>query len=191
MMPSAIDIRSYAFTGQERLLLDANVWLSIYGPDPTHRRRSAIYQAAFRKMREASSRLFLDVLILSEFINACARMEYRQRWPEGLSGDFKQQFRDSADFLPVAQEIAINATRICCAVTKCGTGFDAMDVGRVLVEYARGQSDFNDLVLSSLCIRQGFAFVTDDADFKGSGHPILTANSKLLEDAAKPSQGAS
>ena len=179
MTPSAVDIRSYAFTGGERLLLDANVWLSIYGPDPTKRRRSALYQAAFRRMRQAGSQLFLDVIVLSEFINVCARMQFDQKRPSAPRGEFKK-FRDSGDFAPVAEETAINATKICCAATRCGTGFDAVDVGSLLVHYARGACDFNDLMLSNICVSRGLTFVTDDADFKGSGHPILTANRRLL-----------
>lgn len=179
MSRSADNIRRYTFSAGDRFLLDANVWLSVYGPDPTTRRRSGIYQAAFRNMRQAGSQLHLDVLVLSEFINACARLEYQQTCPTGLPRGFKE-FRQSADFAPIAQEIAINATRICSAATRCDIPFAAMDVGSVLVEYTQGSSDFNDLVLSRLCKEHDLTFVTDDADFKGSGHPILTANRRLL-----------
>lgn len=179
MRPSVGDIVTHTFTGEDRLLLDANIWLSIYGPDPTTRRRSATYQAAFRKMRQAGSQLVLDVLILSEFINACARMEHHQKHPGAPPGSFKR-FRNSRDFPPVAEEIAINATRICNASARCDTGFATADIGGILGEYGRGRSDFNDLALSRLCKEQGFTFVTDDADFKGSGHPVLTANQRLL-----------
>lgn len=179
MTPSVVDISRHAFTGKERLLFDANVWLSIYGPDPTRRKRSATYQAAFRRMRQARSELFLDVLILSEFINRCARMEYHQKRPGEPPGRFKR-FRDSQEFAPVAEEIAINATRICRAAARCETGFAAADVGSLLVQYAQGSSDFNDLILAELCADQALTFVTDDADFKGAGHPIMTANPRLL-----------
>lgn len=179
MSEDVLDIRAYAFRADDQLLLDANVWLSVYGPDPTGRRLSGIYQTAFRRMREARSHLYLDVLILSEFINRCARLEYDQKWPRGRPGKFKA-FRDSPDFRPVAEEIGINATRICRAVTRCETGFDSCDLGGLLVRYAQGKSDFNDLMFSELCRGRGFTFVTDDADFKGSGHRILTANRRLL-----------
>jgi predicted nucleic acid-binding protein len=172
-------IGAYTFSADDRLLLDTNVWLSIYGPDPTRRRSSAIYQNAFRKMKEAKSQLHLDVLVLSEFVNACARLEYDQRRLSGLSCSFKE-FRDSQDFGPIAQEIGINATWICRAVRRCATGFDTCDVGSLLVHYAQGRSDFNDLMLANLCMTGDLTLVTDDADFKGSGHRIPTANRRLL-----------
>ena len=83
MSDPVLDVRDYAFTEEDRLLLDANVWLSIYGPDPTARRRSSAYQRAFRRMRTARNQLFTDVLVLSEFINRFARQLYVQQWPRG------------------------------------------------------------------------------------------------------------
>ena len=180
MTPSVADIGTYVFTGEERLLLDTNIWLSVYGPDPTKRRRSATYQDAFRRMRAAGSEIFLDALILSEFINAWARLAFHQRWPDASSRKFKR-FRDSGDFQPVAQEIAVSATRICRVVRRCETGFSSCDVGSLLVRYAQGRSDFNDLLVSRLCDAHGLVFVTDDADLRGSGHAILTANRRLLD----------
>lgn len=182
MCDHASDIRTHTFAADDRLMLDTNVWLSIYGPDPTRRRRCAHYQNAFRRMREAKSQLHLDVLVLSEFINAWARLEYSQNYPAGQPGRLSfKQFRDSPGFGPVAEEIAIQATRICRAVTRCETGFASCDVGSLLAEFGQGSSDFNDLMLANLCNKRGLIFVTDDGDFKGSDHAILTANRRLLQ----------
>ncbi|NQT51008.1 PIN domain-containing protein [bacterium] len=177
----ASDIRTHVFAADDRLMLDANVWLSIYGPDPTRRNRSAVYQNAFRRMREAESQLHLEVIVLSEFINSWARLVYNQRCPDGQPGRARfKHFRSSPDFQPVAEEIAIQATHICCAVTRCETGFASCDVGSLLAEFGQGRSDFNDLMLANLCSKGGLIFVTDDGDFEGSDHAILTANRRLL-----------
>jgi predicted nucleic acid-binding protein len=53
-------------------------------------------------------------------------------------------------------------------------------VDALIDEYAAGNSDFNDQVLTTLCKRSGLKLVTDDGDFKGRGIPIITANQKLL-----------
>ena len=135
MMPDQpLDIRGWSFTAGDRLFLDTNVWLSVYGPDPTRRWRSDVYQHAFRQMREARSKVHVDVLVLSEFINAWSRMEYNQAFPNRLAGGFKA-FRDSPAFEPIAQEIAISATRICNACERCESGFELVDIGSLLVEY--------------------------------------------------------
>ena len=179
MSDPVLDVRDYAFTEEDRLLLDANVWLSIYGPDPTARRRSTAYQRAFRRMRTARSQLFTDVLVLSEFINRFARQLYVQQWPRGHPAGFKG-FRDSPGFRPVAEEIALNATKICSAAARCDTPLASIDIGSLLCQFGTAKHDFNDLVLSTLCRTQRLTFVTDDADFRGSGHRVLTANPRLL-----------
>ncbi len=73
---SVVDIRTYSFQKQDRLFLDACVWLSVYGPFARRRVRAAHYSNALIDIRGAGCSIYLDVLILSEFINAFARWEY-------------------------------------------------------------------------------------------------------------------
>ena len=50
----------------------------------------------------------------------------------------------------------------------------------LLTDYAAGNSDFNDQVITELCKNNGFTLITNDSDFKTQDIPILTANSNLL-----------
>ena len=64
--------------------------------------------------------------------------------------------------------------------TRIATGFETLAIETLLNEYALGDSDFNDQVLTDLCIRTGLMLITDDADFKDRGIPVITANKRLL-----------
>ena len=50
----------------------------------------------------------------------------------------------------------------------------------LLNDYATGDYDFNDQVITEICKNNGFTLITNDSDFKTQDIPILTANSKLL-----------
>ena len=106
-MPSnSQDINSYAFSNSDRLLLDANVWMFVHGPNRPGDNRVAVYSGALAKILAANSTIHTDVLIISEFINRYARLRHGiLQSTAGAPADFKQ-FRNSADFKPVAQEIA-------------------------------------------------------------------------------------
>jgi predicted nucleic acid-binding protein len=179
MSPKPVAIRSYSFSSSDRLLLDANIWFFVYGPQDPKDYRVPIYSLALKNMLAAQSRLYVDVLVLSEFINRYARMEYEMAIKRGFTGNFKR-YRKSADYKPISQAIAASAHRILAQSQRLGSGFETVNIDALLSDFGTNCKDFNDLIIAELGRAQGITLVTDDADFKGVGIPILTANAKLL-----------
>ena len=173
-------IESYTFSSTDFLLFDTNVWLYIYGPQgkqfPRYRN---VYTYAFRRIRSAKSRILLDILVLSEFINAYARFFYNNLPSRSKQVEFKT-FRNSADFKPVAQEITKKARKILEKCERTESGFESVNLGGILNAYAAGEADFNDQMLAELCRAKSLKLVTHDSDFSSSNLTILTANAKLL-----------
>jgi predicted nucleic acid-binding protein len=125
---------------------------------------------------EAKSRIYIDVLVASEFINTYARLQWRLSAP----GEEFKAFRNSPDFRPVAREIADNVKRVLSHCSRVESGFDALDADDLLDEYAQGGADFNDQVIRNLCRSRSLKLITDDRDFNGQGIAVLTANRRLL-----------
>lgn len=177
-MPSKVEkITNYVFKASDELLLDANVWLFVFGPQKPGDRRAAIYSQAFTNILAAQSRVYIDVLVVSEFINTYARLKYNIL--ANKPADFKQ-FRQSQDFKPVASDIAADMKRILQHCTRIANGFETLAIESLLTKYAVGDSDFNDQLLTNLCIQRGLKLVTDDGDFKKRGVSVITANTRLL-----------
>lgn len=174
------DITSYVFTATDRLLLDTNVWLFVHGPTSPADKRVAIYSNALARILAAKSMIHIDVLVLSEFINRYARLGHRILISTFGAPDNFKQFRSSADFKPLAQDIADAVRRILKDCSRTESGFASVDITSLIDEHEKGESDFNDQMLTELCKSQGLSFVTHDGDFKGSTIPIVTANTKLL-----------
>lgn len=174
----AEEITRYAFDSADNLLIDANVWLLVYGPHKPCDRRAAVYSSALADIIRAKSRIHIDVLILSEFINAHARFEWRLL-PERSRPNFKS-YRASAEFVPVAQDIADAAKRVLQHCVRVESGLERLAIDKLLDEYAGGNLDFNDQILAALCNENGWKLVTDDGDFSGLEVPVITANKRLL-----------
>lgn len=181
-MPNeAEDITRHVFQSTDGLLLDTNVWFYIYGPPrkPGHQ-KTAIYSDAFARILAAKSQIIIDVLIISEFMNAYARLRHNVlRSNPDVPRSFKL-FRRSETFKPIAQDIAADTKYILQHCHRVESGFDAVDINALVAEFAEGDSDFNDQVLAELCRSRGLKLVTDDGDFKGTDLTILTANPRLL-----------
>jgi hypothetical protein len=118
------------------------------------------------------------VIILSEFVNVLARLAYNSL-PVKARPDFKL-YRKSSSFKSVVKSIADSCRRVFQVSTRIESGFASLDVVALLDRYEAGRCDINDLMLTELCKGQGLTLVTDDADFRGSGLRILTANACSL-----------
>lgn len=176
--PKRID--QHAFSPQDQLFFDANVWVFLFPPlyrSPDN--RAGLYSAAFRRVQEIGCLICIDVLVLSEFVNVLARWAHRSLAPVRFSSNFKA-YRNSSAFRPVAQNIADSCRRILEVSSPIESGFTDCDLPAVINDFTVGRCDFNDQVLTSLCHRRGFILVTHDGDFRGKNIPILTANPRLL-----------
>ncbi len=179
-----IILSSYTFTPKDSLLIDANVWYLLYGPYAKKDRRVDLYSAAIKEIIAAKSKIYIDVLIISEFINRYARDKSKiianfQKSSEKF--EFKN-FRNSSAFKPIAKEIASLVGRMLKHCNRLESDFVRAPINEILKDYASGVFDFNDQILSSLCQYNHLTLVTDDADFKNFDIPVLTENKKLLKN---------
>lgn len=180
MKNNASEISTYVFKPDDELLLDTNVWFSIYGPGKPDDRRAAVYSKALGKMLAARCRIYFEVLILSEYINRYARLKHiLLKSNPGVESDFKR-FRQSTHFKPVASDIAGDVRQILKHCDPIESDLPAIDLGTLIDDFGKGDSDFNDQILADLCRRRNLKLVTHDADFKDRGLDILTANPNLL-----------
>lgn len=173
-------VDEYRYSKNDRLLLDTNIWLFLFGPqyNPSDT-RVVTYSAAWKKILDERCKIFIDVLILSEFVNASARYFYNTLPPSQKPRDFKT-FRKSAQFKPIAKGIAADCRRILNFCARIDSGFAALDTTGLLNDFESGKMDINDQLLLRLCAAKNFILVTDDADFKGRSVKLLTCNRALL-----------
>ena len=168
---------SYTFTRQDKLFLDANIWLYLFGPREPRNYWNQIYSQVFNRILNANGHIYIDVLVVSEFINAYARMQQKIVAPH--INTFKN-FRSSPYFKPVAEDIADDVELVLSYCSKIESSFTALPMNDLLADYAMGNFDFNDQVITEICKSNGFTLITNDGDFKTQEIPILTANSNLL-----------
>ena len=177
MRYNAIAVSNYNFTSQDKILLDANIWVYLYGPPKLKSRWRPIYNKVFNDILSANSQIYIDVLVVSEFINSYARLEWKFTAPH--INKFKD-FRNDPSFKPVAVNIAADVKHVlnhCSRVESC---FTTLDMEVLLTDYETGNFDFNDQVITEICKNNGFTLITNDGDFKTQEIPILTANPNLL-----------
>lgn len=158
------------------LLFDANIWLFLYARPVPDDSRIPLYSEAFKRILEAKSRIFIDVLVLSEFINGYSKIEHRF----SRKGGKLKEFQKSSAFKPIAADIVDAVKRILRQGKRIGSGFEQVDMGALLSNYQMKCPDFNDQILAKICKTRHLKLVTDDAGFKDDELTLLTANRHLL-----------
>ena len=200
MKHKATQVEQHNFTSKDKLFLDANIWLYLYCPQGSKGDWVDIYSDVFDRILDAESQIYIDVLVVSEFINTFARQEYGLA-KEGLElakqeceltkqeyelaklhlNSFKD-FRKTPDFKLIAQGIAAAVKQIMKHCSRIESCFTTLEMDDLLTDYETGNFDFNDQVITEICKSNGFTLVTNDSDFKTQQIPILTANQSLLGD---------
>ena len=177
MAPKAKSVKNYNFTAGDKLFLDANIWLYLHGPQqPRAASYVKTYSDAYKRMLSAQSQIYIDVLIVSEFVNRYARLQHKF----AASGQNFKAFRNSPAFKKHAQDIADDVKRVLRHCSRIESGFATLKIIDLLDDFAAGGSDFNDQVIAALCRRMGLTLVTHDSDFNAPGISVLTANQSLL-----------
>jgi len=177
--PSPAPIHStetYDFPPEQSYFFDTNIWLYIYGPIGWSDQRSAIYSRTLREIRNSNGTIYINCMIISEFINAFSRIEFKQQTDYSRFKDF----RNSLGFRPVAADITSNVKKILRNTLACDPNLNVIDLPEIMSFFEQGKYDFNDLLFAEICRAKGLIFVTHDKDFSDMGVEILTANEKLL-----------
>ena len=169
----AVEVRHYNFTPQDKLFLDANIWLYLYGPQNPKAYWVTLYSTVFNRILNAKSQIYIDVLVVSEFINTYARQK-----KDLVASHIKsfKAFRNSSYFKPIASDIAADAKRVVDHCSRIESGFATLAIDDLLTDYAAGNSDFNDQMITELCKCNGLTLITNDRDFRSQEIPILTVN---------------
>jgi predicted nucleic acid-binding protein len=177
MENKAHPIDDYRFMEKDGFLFDANIWLLLYARQDQNDQRIPRYSKALKRILQAKSRIFIDLLVLSEYMNRYARIEHD--FATKRSGNFKS-FRNSPKFKPIAADIVNSTKRILNQCERIGSSFEQVDMDALLSDYQIKCPDFNDQMLAETCKIHHLKLVTDDADFKDYELTLLTANRRLL-----------
>ena len=180
------DLAKYNFKPKERILLDANIWILLQSflstaSDEKLDGRFVKYSAVFYKLVKSKAIIFIDLLVLNEYLHHYTRVEWRnhrENYPKKYPK--YKNFRDSDEFQNAISTASQFARKIIELGKLHSIPADKINISQALDSFSSGGIDFNDAILTDICKQSNFKIITDDVDFKYGGIDVLTLNSKLL-----------
>ncbi|WP_062327437.1 DUF5615 family PIN-like protein [Treponema endosymbiont of Eucomonympha sp.] len=160
------------------VFFDANVLIYIFWPILSGQHWMQQYSKILHTLLTQGNCLVINTTGLSETINRVLRIEYENyQRSTGIPLKFKV-YRDSPDGQSVLTDIySIIINTIFPHFEICDKSFHKNEVHDMLHV---DSLDFNDKLIMSICKKNQFVLLTNDADFQYADIDILTANSKLL-----------
>lgn len=167
-MANAVSLSNYTFTGSEKFLVDANVWLYLYGP--LNNKNDHGYSKIIPKVYDKTIKLFINDLIISEFVNKTCRLSYHKYLKKNQlnsnSCDFKKVYRNTQDFkdiykltiATIEEDVLTKSTYVPVVKDDLFNGISNLSA-----------DDFNDELIVQTALSQGLSIMTHDRDFHS--HP--------------------
>lgn len=168
------DIVRYTPLTQDRFFLDNSVWMYLYCPLGKYEyRRQVIYSKFFKSILSTKSRIHINSLVLSEFINRWLRYDCNQWKKENnlYQVDFKRDFVGTSRYNKTVKLITNRIEEILRFCNRSSDNFDELDLERLLTHFQN--IDFNDSYYIELSSQENFKIVADDKDFiKYKNHDV-------------------
>lgn len=167
--------KRHKYSPEDHLFFDTNIWLHVFGPQgSSHSQRAKSYSQVFKRALKAKSNIYIDVLVISEYLNRSLRLHFNQA---GQPGENFKNYRGTPEYAAAAQEVTRGAKSFLKYCTLVESDFPQCGLMQIMDEFAYSATDFNDEILIKLCHRHQFTLITDDGDFLNSGLSVLSCNS--------------
>jgi predicted nucleic acid-binding protein len=170
------------------IFLDANIWIYLFCP--LSNSREAIikkYSRAFNYLIRSNNKMYLDIAVLSEFINRFQRFayaNYKENNKKDEDFQFKRDYKKTGDFKEILRLISSTVEKkILKWSSVVNFQYEKKDIEELIENLEETSIDFNDLHIEKLCKAKGLFLLTDDGDFAGSSIDIISGNPKLLGHA--------
>ena len=166
----------------DRILLDANVCLFIFGPGKFRYDNINSKNYVDAQDKWGPNNVYICRPVLSEFVNRLIRDQWKiWKHDENPHPNDPKTFRSSSTFKErISKEIAQYVEEMLNGVGCCDSDFDESKARGFLSEFINCELDFNDIIIEDICRNNALALLTDDGDFKNCGITIITANNAML-----------
>ncbi|MCX6580633.1 MAG: PIN domain-containing protein [Candidatus Aminicenantes bacterium] len=187
-MALRIDTNEIQNLNGKDIFLDANIWIYLFCPISNSREEIIRkYSRAFNHLIQSDNKMYVDIAVLSEFINRFQRIAYANYMENNANNkrdqdfQFKRDYKKTEDFKEILRLISSTVeNKILKWSSVVNLQYEKKDIEELIGNLEEKSIDFNDLHIEKLCQAKRLFLLTDDGDFAGSSIDIISGNPKLL-----------
>jgi len=157
----------YKINSTDQVFVDTNILIFLFSPSFVNTREYQVdkYATVYAKMIEKKCTLFVNQMVISEFINRCMRIDFERNFNSTGDKNYKTDYRPSSEYKATLRIVLKQLKKILKNVQPINDNFEAFDIFEA---YAEHENDFNDLIIAHTVIERDLKLLSDDGDFKNS-----------------------
>ena len=175
MAPTHLRTKDISKIAERGVFFDANVLYFLFGDVPPEQENW--YSSLFKKLLDQRNPLFIDIIVISEFINVWLSEKWKIAKKENGYKEARKVFRDTADGQRAIENSCLEVKTMLDQFQLTNTNWNKQNIIDMLTV---DNSDFNDKLIAKICQDNNLVLLTNDADFATAPIDILTTYYKLL-----------
>lgn len=165
----SIDFSSaYKINSNDNVFLDTNILIFLFSPSFVSSKEYQVdtYSKIFEKLIENNSAMYINSIVISEFLNRCLRIDFNKNFQNNSNTkDYKIDYRGSVEYQKTLATLLkeLNKMFNVFKIKQLDDRFSNFDT---ITEFKNStELDFNDLIIARNVIDNGFKLLSDDGDF--------------------------
>ena len=158
----------YNINTNDNVFLDTNILIFLFSPDFVHSKEYQVdtYSKIFEKLIENKSAMYINSIVISEFLNRCLRIDFNKNYQDSNNTkDYKKDYRSSDEYKRTLAILLKELNKMFneFKIKQLDDGFSNFDT---ITEFKNStELDFNDLIIARNVIDNSFKLLSDDRDF--------------------------
>ncbi len=164
-----------------KIFFDTNIWMFIFCEIGSYKKYFVDeYSSAYKKILKTSHLIFIDIMVLSEFVNRYLHIAHsnytKQNNLKIKDCEYKKDYRKTDDFKEAWENVCnIVKNNILPHTNVANFQYNGASL-ETLFDDDSFDTDFNDNHIINLCLKNNIYLLTNDKDFKNAGINIITEN---------------
>ncbi len=157
---------AYKILPEDKVFIDTNILIFLFSPSFVNSREYQVekYSSIYNKLLANQSELYVNELVISEFINRCMRIDFERNFNISDKKDYKKDYRPSEEYDTTLKIVLKQVKKILKSVNQINDDFTNFDIVKSVDTYLK--SDFNDLIIAETVTKNNLKLLSDDGDFK-------------------------
>lgn len=161
----------------DNVFIDTNVLIFYLHPSYINHWKHPIYVNTISMLQEKKCQMFINSLVVSEFINRFLRYDFNKMRDEKPDiKEFKRDYRQTQYYKDTLQFAITELSKFCeiFNVRHISDDFDKMNIIALYAKY-KYSFDFNDLIIAENVRSNNLKLLTDDKDFQNLDVALIKA----------------
>ncbi|MDR1285423.1 MAG: PIN domain-containing protein [Campylobacteraceae bacterium] len=146
-----------------KIFFDANILIFLFAPSFISTKKHKQYSYIFNILLENKNEIYVNSVVISEFINRCLRIDFEKKFPNKSKRNYKKDYRNSNDYKEIFNIILKQLEKFFqLGAIQINDNFSTFNISK---ECKNTNLDFNDLIIAKNVLDNNLKLLTDDKDF--------------------------